>query len=341
MDSQYKTRYANGLPAAVTLTSMEQWNNNNVPPMFAKPTAPIEATVLGITDIITPDAPGDIMHIALKFPDGMDCPYIEGQSISVIPPGEDPKTGRAFKPRLYSIASARYGDDEKANTISLCIRRAVFWDPELKKEDPEKKGVCSNFLCDAKIGDKVMVSGPVGKTMLLPEDPNADVIMVGTGTGIAPFRSFIHRLFINDNEQARNFKGKAWLFLGVPVTGGLLYQDEFAHAKAAYPDNFDVEYAISREQTNADGTKRYVQNALLENVDEVVRRMDNGAHIYFCGLRGMMPGILEALENCMDDCSVFQERMKEVSFLLLCMDSMDAERRGDGGLGGGKSSIFY
>ena len=184
-------------------------------------------------------------------------------------------------------------------------------DPETEKEDPEKKGMCSNFLCDLSVGDEVQVSGAVGKTMLLPADDNADIIMCATGTGIAPFRSFTRRLFAEDNTKSRSYKGKAWLFLGVPVTSGLLYQEEFAELTRKHPDNFMTEYAISREQKNIRGGKRYVQDALLENVDEVVERMDNGAHIYFCGLRGMMPGILEALENCMDDCSMFQEKMKQ------------------------------
>lgn len=61
--------------------------------------------------------------------------------------------------RLYSIASTRYGDEFDGRTASLCVRRAVYWDPELGREDPAKKGVCSNFLCDAKPGDKLNIVG--------------------------------------------------------------------------------------------------------------------------------------------------------------------------------------
>ena len=61
--------------------------------------------------------------------------------------------------RLYSIASSRYGDDFTGKTATLCVRRATYWDPELKKEDPAKKGICSNFLCDAKPGTEVMMTG--------------------------------------------------------------------------------------------------------------------------------------------------------------------------------------
>jgi len=174
--------------------------------------------------IITPDAPGDIQHIILRLPEGMH--YVEGQSLSVIPPGTDPANGRPQKPRLYSIASTRYGDALDGNTVSLCVRRAEYYDPNSGVADPTKKGVCSNFLCDAAPGTAMSVAGPVGKTMLLPKDPNADVIMIATGTGIAPFRAFLHRLFMENTVARHMFGGTAWLVLGVPTSGGLLYKEE-------------------------------------------------------------------------------------------------------------------
>ena len=59
----------------------------------------------------------------------------------------------------------------------------------MKADDPAKKGVCSNFLCDTKPGDEVMLTSPAGKVMLMPEkNAAADLIMVATGTGIAPYR---------------------------------------------------------------------------------------------------------------------------------------------------------
>ena len=70
--------------------------------------------------------------------------------------------------RLYSIASSRYGDDFDGKTTTLCVRRATYWDSELGKEDPAKKGICSNFLCDAEPGTEVTITGPTGKARRRP-----------------------------------------------------------------------------------------------------------------------------------------------------------------------------
>lgn len=101
------------------------------------------------------------------------------------------------------------------------------------------------------------------------------------GTGIAPFRAFLHRLFVENTVARHMFTGQAWLILGVPVTGGLLYPDEIAAMQTA--DNLQVTYAISREMQNADGGKLYVQHVLAERADELLERLDNGAVMYFCG----------------------------------------------------------
>merc|ERR1712084_38930 len=206
--------------------------------------------------------------------------------------------GKPHAVRLYSIASSRYGDDMTGKTGSLCVRRAVYVDPETGKEDPAKKGICSNFLCDTQPGDEVKMTGPAGKVMLLPEqDPNTDYIMVATGTGIAPYRGFIRRLFVEGTPAANAYKGQAWLFLGVASSDALLYDDEWQSVLKEYPENFRLDYALSREQENKKGGKMYIQDKVEEYADEIFEKLNNGAHIYFCGLKGMMPGIQGMLEG--------------------------------------------
>lgn len=122
--------------------------------------------------------------------------------------------------------------------------------------------------------------------------------MVATGTGIAPFRAFLHRLFMEQTVARHLFQGQAWLILGVPTTSGLLYPEEFSAMQAnASGSKLRIDYAISREMFNVQGGKLYVQDVLAQNADRLFDQLEGGAHIYFCGLKGMMPGILEALEG--------------------------------------------
>jgi len=272
------------------------YDMSGMPNNTYKPKEPFTSKVVSCKRIVGPQATGETCHIIFNHEGKM--PYWEGQSYGVLPPGLNPKNGKPNTVRLYSIASSRYGDDMTGTTTSLCVRRATYWCPELKADDPAKKGVCSNYLCDSKPGDEVQLTGPTGKAMLLPEnDASTDVIMVATGTGIAPYRSFLRRMFTEKTPYGEAFKGLAWLFLGVANTDALLYDDEWQTMLKSYPDNFRLDYALSREQTNADGGKMYIQDKVKEYADEVFDRMDKGAHIYFCGLKGMMPGITEMLEG--------------------------------------------
>jgi len=272
------------------------WDQSEVPVNTYKNKAPFTGKVVSTKRIVGPKATGETCHIVIdhrgKFP------YWEGQSWGVIPPGNREKDGKPHSVRLYSIASTRYGDDMSGKTGSLCVRRATYWDPELKADDPAKKGICSNFLCDTQPGDKVQMTGPAGKVMLLPEeDPTTDYIMVATGTGIAPYRGFVRRLFTEKTPAAEAYKGQAWLFLGVANSDALLYDDEWQEVRNEYPDQIRLDYALSRDQSNRKGGKMYIQDKVEEYADEVFDKLEKGAHIYFCGLKGMMPGIQDMLKS--------------------------------------------
>eukprot|EP00971_Amphidinium_carterae_P130266 2580652-Amphidinium_carterae.1 len=181
-----------------------------------------------------------------------NVPYLEGQSVGVIAPGPDKNGKSPAKVRLYSIASSACGDDESFETVSLCVKRVVEvsgkgWceysnveegtDPEFPDAEKVYRGVCSSHICDLKPGDDVLLTGPTGAEMLLPEDTEANIIMMATGTGIAPFRSFLRYLF-NDKASKGKFKGKALLYLGVPFTKSLLYDEEWKAMQKEFPDQF-------------------------------------------------------------------------------------------------------
>ncbi|CAL1394632.1 unnamed protein product [Linum trigynum] len=249
-----------------------------------KPKEPYIGRCLLNTKITGDDAPGETWHMV--FSTEGEVPYREGQSIGVIPEGID-KNGKPHKLRLYSIASSAIGDFGDSKTVSLCVKRLVY----VNDQGETVKGVCSNFLCDLKPGSEVTITGPVGKEMLMPKDPNATIIMLGTGTGIAPFRSFLWKMFFEKHEDYK-FNGLAWLFLGVPTSSSLLYKEEFEKMKEKAPENFRLDFAVSREQTNEKGEKMYIQTRMAQYAEELweLLKKDN-TFVYMCGLKGMEKGI--------------------------------------------------
>lgn len=264
-----------------------------VPVNLYKPKTPFIGTVTENYSLLADGAIGRVNHITFDLSGGdPHLRYVEGQSIGIIPDGED-ANGKPHKLRLYSIASTRHGDNMAGDTVSLCVRQLQY-----EKDGETINGVCSTFLCDIEPGAKVKITGPVGKEMLLPEDEDANIIMLATGTGIAPMRTYLRRMF-EPAEREKNgwhFKGKAWLFMGAPTTANLLYDADFEHYQSQFPENFRYTKAISREQQNAKGGRMYIQDRVSENADEIFSWIENPkTHVYMCGLRGMEPGIDEAM----------------------------------------------
>ncbi|KAE8674793.1 Ferredoxin--NADP reductase [Hibiscus syriacus] len=248
-----------------------------------KPKEPYVGKCLLNTKITGDDAPGETWHMV--FSTEGEVPYREGQSIGVLADGLD-KNGKPHKLRLYSIASSALGDFGNSQTVSLCVKRLVY----TNEQGEIVKGVCSNFLCDLKPGADVKITGPVGKEMLMPKDPNATIIMLATGTGIAPFRSFLWKMFFEKHDDYK-YNGLAWLFLGVPTSSSLLYPE--ASSLNILPDSLSwVDYAISREQTNEKGEKMYIQTRMAQYAEELweLLKKDN-TYVYMCGLKGMEKGI--------------------------------------------------
>jgi ferredoxin--NADP+ reductase len=266
----------------------------DIPVNTYRPNAPFIGKCISNEALVGADGIGIVQHLKFDLTGG-NLKYIEGQSIGIIPPGLD-KNGKPEKLRLYSIASTRHGDDVDDKTVSLCVRQLEYKHPE---SGEIIYGVCSTYLTQLKPGDELKITGPVGKEMLLPDDPEANVIMMATGTGIAPMRAYLWRMF-NDAEKSANpdyqFKGFAWLLFGVPTTPNVLYKEELETIQQKYPQNFRLTYAISREQKNAQGGRMYIQDRVAENADKLWELIkDPKTHTYICGLRGMEEGIDAAI----------------------------------------------
>ena len=271
----------------------------DVPVNTYRPKTPFEGTVTENYSLLKEGAIGRVNHITFDLSNSDPfLKYVEGQSIGIMPAGED-SNGKPHKLRLYSIASTRHGDNYEGKTVSLCVRQLQY-----EKDGQTIDGVCSTYLCNIKPGDKVKITGPVGKEMLLPEEEDSNIIMLATGTGIAPMRAYLRRMF-EPNEREKNnwnFKGKAWLFMGAPKSANLLYEEDFQHYLKNYPENFKYTKAISREQQNAKGGRMYIQDRVLESANELFNMIeDEKTHIYLCGLKGMEPGIDDAMTKAAEE----------------------------------------
>ena len=173
---------------------------------------------------------------------------------------------RKLPPRLYSIASSPKAHPGEVHLTVAAVR--------YEGHGKARKGVASCYIADeAKSGEKVQVYVHKNKNFRLPEDTNKPVIMVGPGTGIAPFRAFIEE---RDETAA---KGDTWLFFGDQrYTYDFLYQLELQdHLKSGALTKLDV--AFSRDQPE----KVYVQNKMHEQGEEIYKWLEAGAYFYVCG----------------------------------------------------------
>lgn len=264
--------------------------NTDIPVNIYRPNKPFIGKCTENYSLLAEGGQGVVQHLTFDLSGG-DLRYLEGQSIGIVPPGTD-ANGKPQKLRLYSIASTRHGDHGDDKTVSLCVRQLEYKHPE---SGETVYGVCSTYLCNLELGDDVAITGPVGKEMLLPEDEDATIIMLATGTGIAPFRAYLWRMFKEQHEDYK-FKGLAWLIFGIPYTANILYKEDLEQLTAQYPDNFRLTYAISREEKNAEGGRMYIQHRVAEHAQELWEKMQSPkTHTYMCGLKGMEDGIEEAL----------------------------------------------
>jgi sulfite reductase (NADPH) flavoprotein alpha-component len=172
---------------------------------------------------------------------------------------------RPLAPRAYSIASSRREVGDEAHLLISAVR--------YESHGRARKGVASNYIAErVKRGQRVRVKLKPNKHFSLPA-PGKDIIMVGPGTGVAPFRAFVQE------RRATEAKGRSWLFFGDRTfTHEFLYQLDWQDAlKDGSLTHMDV--AFSRDRPD----KIYVQHKVWERRHELVEWLDGGAHFYVCG----------------------------------------------------------
>lgn len=181
-------------------------------------------------------------------------------------PEEFVKLLRKLQPRLYSISSSPRAYPEEVHLTVATVK--------YESHGRERKGVASTFLAErADHPVPVPLFFHSAKHFRLPEDGSLPVIMVGPGTGIAPFRAFLQ------DRKVAGATGKNWLFFGDQKSAyDYLYREEL-EAMQADGTLARLDLAFSRDQD----AKVYVQHRMLENAAELYRWLEEGAHFYVCG----------------------------------------------------------
>jgi sulfite reductase (NADPH) flavoprotein alpha-component len=176
------------------------------------------------------------------------------------------RTLRKLQPRLYSIASSLKAHPEEVHLMVASVR--------YESHGREREGVATTYLADRiAVGSDVSMFVHVAKGFRLPEDPGVPIIMIGPGTGLAPFRAYL------EERRAMGAPGKNWLFFGEQRRNcDFFYKDELEELeKQGVLSRFDT--AFSRDQPH----KIYVQHRMLENSKDIFDWLESGAHFFVCG----------------------------------------------------------
>jgi sulfite reductase (NADPH) flavoprotein alpha-component len=172
---------------------------------------------------------------------------------------------RPLIPRLYSIASSQ---EEAGNEAHITVGIVAY-----QTRNKTRSGGASGYLASLQEGDTVKIFIERNDRFRLSEDSSVPVIMIGSGTGIAPYRAFMQQ------RESTSATGKNWLFFGNPhFISDFLYQTEWQqYAKTGLLTRIDL--AWSRDQPE----KIYVQDKIKEHSAEIWKWLQDGAYIYVCG----------------------------------------------------------
>ena len=182
---------------------------------------------------------------------------------------------RPLTPRMYSIASSQAVVGEEAHLTVAHIEYDV--------DGESRWGTASNFLARTAEGERLPVFIEANERFRVPADTSRDIIMIGPGTGVAPFRGFVQQ------RAADGGTGRNWLFFGNPYSRtDFLYQTEWQDAlKRGELHWLDLAFSRDRVRSVDGGTvatpKTYVQHRMRENGRELFAWIESGAHVYVCG----------------------------------------------------------
>jgi ferredoxin--NADP+ reductase len=224
-----------------------------------------------------------------------------GSCIRILAPGQ---YGNRYHPRLYTIAESQQSDS--GARFEICVRRCFYLD-EVNGE--EYGGIASNYLCDMKPGSAINFSGPIGYPFVVPENVNANLLMIGMGTGIAPFRGLIRMIY----EKHGNWKGKVRLFYGARTGLEMLYMNDANNDLANYYDQPTFKAFQALSPRPAFGAPAALDTTLEQNAAEVWEMVNSpDSQIYVAGMTQMVNLVDRAMTSIAGTSQVWMTKRKEL-----------------------------
>lgn len=233
---------------------------------------------------ITPETTAEVRHLALRVLDPA-FQFVEGQSIGVVVPGPHP-FGNPYHLRRYSIANARSLPREDGVRLDLLVRRCFYIDEVSGERYP---GIASNFLCDAGPGARITISGPYLSPFKMPLDSTANLLMIGTGTGIAPFRAFAQLIY----ERRGGWQGQVRLYYGGRTGLDLMYANDEQSDLANYYDEKTFKAFKALAQRPLMSSSQALEQGLKSNAAEAWALIQEPkTHVFVSGL-GKIAAVLD------------------------------------------------
>jgi ferredoxin--NADP+ reductase len=271
-----------------------------------EPTRRFRARVLESERITPAEHREEVRHILLE----VELPEVDFagyETVGVFARGHE-ELGAPEVLRLYAIAGAVAGDEGRLPRVELCVRRCFYIDDFNGEEYP---GLVSSYLCDRKVGDVIDLTGPFGIAFTVPEDPESDLVMIGQGTGIAPFRTLVRRIYQRGEAGGGEgaWKGRVRLFHGAVTGLDLLYRNDENQDLGLYMSHETFEAIEALSPRPHFGELPALGQALVQNAEEVLEMIGHEkTHVYVAGLRAIGAQLDAAFADLLDSTEAWQER---------------------------------